>query len=372
MSSKQKLLVLTIGYGQGHCAAAAALEEEFKDRGWNVRVIDPCESDKSGVYSLTKWYYRLCVRRAPWLWGITYGQTDTSDWSSKVDWPGIRSVVRCLQDELISWKPDYVLCTYPLYGYMLDAIAGKGVYRVPYAMVVTDSIEISKPWLHTQAETIYVPDEYSRELINTRYKLKTERLIASGFPVRKAFLVPSVVAPPDEGHLRIVYGTYLGARESERQIKSMLRRYPYAHIHVLAGERFEYLSKCFSRLQYEGSVDVVKSSAHMSDLFSHAHVYIGKTGAATMFESYAKSVPFIANFALPGQEQGNLELLIQDGVGAWAGSTEQLGVLLDALLQDGARRWHLMKHNMQVLRKRVSGAEVIANDVIKLACQDER
>lgn len=372
MSSKRKLLVLTIGYGQGHCAAAAALEEEFRDRGWSVRVIDPCESDKSGVYALTKCYYRLCVRRAPWLWGITYGQTDTSDWSSKVDWPGIRSVVRYLQDVLVSWKPDYVLCTYPLYGYMLDAIAVKGGYRVPYAMVVTDSIEISKPWLHTNAKTIYVPDEYSRELIFTRYKLKTERIIASGFPVRKAFLAPSTIAPPDEHYLRIVYGAYLDARECERQIQLLLKRYPCAHILVLAGERFEYLNKCFRRCPYSGSVEVVKTSAHMPDLFSDAHIYIGKTGAATMFEAYAKAVPFVANFALPGQEQGNLELLIQDGAGAWAGSTEQLTVLLDALLQNGAKRWYLMKRNMQALRKRVSGAEVIANDVLMLACQDER
>lgn len=357
-------MILTIGYGQGHSAAAAALEEEFSGRGWETRLIDPCEADRSGIYELTKMYYRLCVRRAPWLWGITYAQTDTSDWSSKMYWPGLRTVVNSLQDWIVSWKPDFVLCTYPVYGYMLDYLRRERDCYVPYGMVVTDAIEISKPWLHTDACAVYVPDEYSLKMVATRYRLNTSRLVLAGFPVRKTFLSMSECSTvPNRENIHIVYGVYLSVRETVRQIRMLLEQYTKARITLLAGDRVQRLRRQLKSYVNAGTLEICATCDDMAALFSSAHLYIGKTGAATLFESYAKGVPFIANFALPGQEQGNLELLLNDDCGMQTDSACQLVAAVDSLLANGADRWTKMRHNMLQHRSRVRGAEVIAEDV---------
>ena len=363
MAPKKKLLLLTIGYGQGHRSAALALQEEFLARGWEVLLWDPCESDRTGIYRLTKYYYRLCVRRAPWLWGITYAQTNTADWRSKVTRPGLRSVVRVMLDKLVEWAPDVVLCTYPIYGYMLDYLRSRAGIVVPYGMVVTDAIEISKPWVHADADWLYVPDEYSRELLTTRYSLRECNVLSTGFPVRRSYLEPTAITPPTEAHLSILYGVYLSTVETVRQIKSLLARYPHAHICMICGNRAEKMRRKLVGYIEQGQVSVIDACSDMASLFAASHLYIGKTGAATMFEAYAKGVPFIANFALPGQEQGNLELMLRDGVGVHAATSEELLGAVTSLLDNGAARWMMMRQRMLRLRHRVGGAIHIADEV---------
>ena len=75
----KRLLVLSIGYGQGHHSAGAAIAEYYSSTGWEARMVDACSEACPFLFRLTQEFYRFCVRRAPWLWGVTYSLTDTAD-----------------------------------------------------------------------------------------------------------------------------------------------------------------------------------------------------------------------------------------------------------------------------------------------------
>ena len=360
MTNISKVLILTVAYGQGHKSAAFGLADEYLARGCKVMVADPCEADTSGLYTLTKAYYNLCVRRVPWLWSMAYSQTATADWRSIVTWPILRKGTQHLSDLLVSWRPDVVICTYPLYAYMMDYIHDSHISDVPYAVVVTDSLEISRPWLKSRTSFLFVPDEFSESLLQIRYGLAPV-VINSGFPVRKAFLKHVEKSIPSPTQLNIVYGAYLGIVTTVNQVSRILNRFPQANMVLLAGDRYEKLEKRLSHFVERGSLTVLRTSERMADLFATAHLYIGKTGAATMFEAYAAGVPFIANYALPGQEQGNLQLLLQDGAGYWAGSSDSLCNLIHKLLRNGAEQWKIVRSNMLARSYRVHGAAKIAD-----------
>lgn len=364
ISIMKKVLILTVGYGQGHRSAAEGIAQEFSLRGISARVEDPCEADTSGLYSLTKAYYKLCVRRAPWLWAMAYSQTDTADWSTKVSRFGIRTATEKVEELLVSWRPDIVVCTYPLFAYMVDYLCERRGSRVPCAVVVTDSLEISKPWLKSRAELLFVPDEYSREALLQRYGLDASSIYASGFPVRRQFLKTGDKSAPSRLGFKIVYGAYLSIRTTVQQIVRLTELFPYAEITLLAGDRYEELNKRLSCFQNSGKLVVLRFSERMDSLLNEAHLYIGKAGAATIFECYAAAVPVIVNYALPGQEQGNLELLLRDEVGIWAGDTNELCTAVSMMLRDGATGWKKMRNKMIALRKRVIGARVVV-DVIE-------
>ena len=70
-----------------------------------------------------------------------------------------------------------------------------------------------------------------------------------------------------------------------------------------------------------------------------------------MFECYAANVPAIVNFTLPGQEQGNLQLLLQDGAGCHAESTTHLVQVIRKLLVDNAAGWHALCVAMRQARR---------------------
>ena len=337
-SRAKRLLVLSIGYGQGHHSAGAAIAEYYSSVGWETRMVDACSDACPFLFRLTQEFYRFCVRRAPWLWGVTYSLTDTADWAELVRNPFFAPVVRRMSDILREYQPELIICTYPLFAYILDVLSP----AVPYVVMVTDAQEISRPWMLSRAGLVTVPDEVSYRMVSERYGLENGTVVPAGFPVLRAF-TPSVLrTAPDEACLRVLYGAYRRPGGVVADVEALLREFPQMRLTVLAGQHERRLLRVFAPYCRSGRLTVLRETADMPSLLPENHFYIGKAGAATMFECYAANVPAIVNFTLPGQEQGNLQLLLQDGAGCHVESTSHLVQVLRKLLVDGAAGWHAL------------------------------
>ena len=70
----------------------------------------------------------------------------------------------------------------------------------------------------------------------------------------------------------------------------------------------------------------------------------------------------VVNYALPGQEQGNLELLLSDGAGVYAESTQDLLSALHAMLMNDSAGWLRMHADMK-RAARAGAAPRIADEV---------
>ena len=359
----KKLLVLSVGYGQGHHSAAAALAEHYVSLGWDALVADVCEMASPGGFRLTQAFYQFCVRKAPWLWGITYALTDTADWNLLIRTPILQRVVRRLRSLLVEVKPDFVFCTYPLFAYMLDYLREKGIIDVPYAMVVTDALEISRPWMCSAAPLVIVPDEGSRRLVLDRYALPEARVVAAGFPVKAGFFLSAERRAPSEECLHVVYGAYRQNGGVVADISTLLQAFPQMRLTVIAGARASYLRRIFG---HGGNLDIIRETGRMPELMAQSHFYIGKAGAATMFECYTAGVPVLVNFLLPGQEEGNLRLLQADGAGIHVQSTPHLVQTLRELLQQDADGWRSLCDAMTKAGR--SGASGRISEVVKEKC----
>ncbi len=358
MSVRSKVLILSIGYGEGHHAAARALAEELERRDCSAKVCDPCAMAHPKIFEFTRMFYHLCVRKLPWLWGVTYAQTDTADWSLKAHSLILDDVTEQIAQLVNEWSPKVILCTYPLFAHMLDTLSDEGRVRVPYAVVVTDSIEISRPWMVTKAPLIFLPDEHSFRYVSERYALAPERLLVTGFPVRGAFAKARIGRKlPTPETLRIVYGAYAPLDRVRADLQALAASYPLAHITVIAGERRAVLSDCAGE-----RIKIIQRTDDMPSLFAESHIYIGKAGAATMFEAYSSELPVIVNYALPGQEQGNLALLLRDGAGVTASSTSELMSRLHILLKNNSAGWLRLVHAMRSAN-RIGGAVAIVDEL---------
>ena len=357
MSGSKRALILSVGYGAGHHAAARAVAEELESRNWQAFTLDPCLEAHPHLFELSRRFYQFCVRQVPWLWGVTYAQTGTADWSVKAHSFILSDVTDCIVEYVNRIRPHVIVCTYPLYAHMLDALTREKVLSIPYVVVVTDSLEISRPWMVTRSPYICLPDEYSLKLMSERYAISAERMKLTGFPVRRAFsrAAASGRSVPTSDTLRLIYGAYAPLARVRSDLTALSVHYPNAHMTVIAGERYKALTD-FNR---EG-LEVLSRTDNMAELFADSHFYIGKAGAATLFEAYAAELPVIVNYSLPGQEQGNLALLLMDGAGITAESTSELISKLNGLLKDGAIGWNRLRLAMSSAG-RVGGAGVIVD-----------
>jgi processive 1,2-diacylglycerol beta-glucosyltransferase len=91
-------------------------------------------------------------------------------------------------------------------------------------------------------------------------------------------------------------------------------------------------------------------------------VVISKAGGATVHECFAAGVPVVVNYIIPGQEEGNAELLERLGCGCRSPEPSETGALLAALIADG--RLEAMSIAMQHHR-RPDGALRIARDILE-------
>lgn len=346
MGRASKVLICSVGYGQGHHAAAAALAEEWESRGAAVRICDPCALARPRLFAVTRAFYGFCVRRAPWLWGVTYAQTDTANWRKAVDMPLLRAVKTKLAELLREEQPDVVVCTYPLYAFMLDALRAEGRFHGRYALVVTDALEISRPWMQSSAPLVVVPDACSAAKVRAQFGLSEMLVQPLGFPVRREFRPGALSGVPTSQNLRVVFGAYRSTRDVARSVRALLTAFPAAHLTLLSGARACRFSRLLHPECVAGQVEVLTTTERMASLFAESHLYIGKAGAATMFECYASRLPMLVNFALPGQEQGNAELLQHDGAGRFAETPAEIVLNVQHLLQDGAAEWQRMRAGM--------------------------
>lgn len=359
MKRARKALLLSVGYGGGHNSAAQALAEEMKRRGWRVKIADVCAEAKPRTFRLTQRFYHFCVRYLPWVWGAVYRQLDAADWASMIRLPGIAACTRRLKQRLKQDKPHLIVCTYPLFAYMLDALAREGELRVPYAVVVTDALEISRPWVQTGAALTCLPDEHSLELVQERYALPPERLAAPGFPVRADF-TPGEQRPlpgtRGEG-LHIVYSCHAPLQRIAAEVQALLREWPEMRLSLLGEERAPQLRALLPALPEH--VTIYGEKQDMAALLRTAHFYIGKAGAATMFEAYSAEVPVLVNHSLPGQEEGNLQLLLKDGAGKMADSPEMLLEILRDQLVRSAAGWQQMRRAMAAAHRSGGAARTV-------------
>jgi len=105
----------------------------------------------------------------------------------------------------------------------------------------------------------------------------------------------------------------------------------------------------------------------MAELMATHHVFVGKAGGATVQEAIAAQIPFIVSHVVPGQEEGNIALIEQTGIGALAdGAPDHVANILKGVLANQGELWHAWKKNLAALKK-PSASRVIARFLLDRA-----
>ena len=344
----KKILIFTAGFGEGHNTAARnirdALELVAPDE-VNVEVLDLFDACYGKLNAFFRKAYIAAINKTPRIWGKFYDVIDGTQFVES-NMTVLSKMKRALADLLRQLEPDAVVSTYPIYNYVIDQIYAEGETR-PFSQVtvVTDSITVNSVWYRCSSDYFILANEDTAAVLRAA-GTPEEKIRIFGFPVtyRFAEMKDERFGSADAGPKRVLYMINSGKKEAPSLVRRLARR-DDIELTVAVGRD--------SRLRAEIEA-AVKSSAHplrimgwttkMPELLTSHHLMITKAGGATIQEAIAARTPVIISQVVPGQEEGNARLIVENDCGRLAPDPD---AIIEAL--DGAFR-----HEHRLLRKWVA------------------
>ncbi len=351
----RSVLVCSAGFGDGHHSAArglcAALEELGAERDVAPEFVDLLARRHPRVNRVLTEGYRAVLTHAPRLWARVYHGFDTSRGVGVPE--AILGTLREAMAEILErTRPVAVVSTYPLYAYVLDDLARRGMaLPFPRITVVTDSTSINAVWLRATNDFYLVPDERTAAVLRDEHDVPAATIRTFGFPVNPRFaalraqnLRPDPADPGRGRRVLFMVNAHKGA--APELVARLLTEDPRLRLTVVAG-RDTRLHGALRRA-VAGAIDprtgratVMGWTREVPELLNSHHLVISKAGGATVQEAIAAGCPMLFSQVSPGQEEGNARLLLDADAGRLTPTSDDVA---EGVREAFAGRAALLRH----------------------------
>jgi len=363
-----RVLILTASYGEGHNAAARSLAAAFDRWGGDgtAQMLDPLATVSPRRDKIARAVYYRAINHLPRVWSAFYAWLDRS--RPLPDKLGLlQEEMRWLEQQMLAAAPSAVCSTYPIFAFMLDYLARARCLKIPSYNVVTDSISINSMWWLAPCDGWFLPNEESAQVLRDA-GCAAEKLRVMGFPVDPIFALSSArLSRPQlsEGERpKVLFIIHSGSRGAMETARLLLEQTDWTLTFAVGRDqslRRRITQRAAGRI---APVEVLGWTDRIPELLMTHHAVISKAGGATTQEAIAAHCPMVVNQVIPGQEEGNYELLRRHDIGGRAETPRAVLQLLQRGFADGGREWrgwHLRVQNLA----RPSAATDIAQFVLR-------
>jgi 1,2-diacylglycerol 3-beta-galactosyltransferase len=326
-----RILLAFSDTGGGHRAAATALREAIValEPAAEVTMVDPYAQSGRWPFDRLAAAYPRVVNGASWLWRAGFAATNHPRIAASIQtlaWPRLRSTFRAL---VADSHPDVIVSTHPLLSRPLALVSG----GVPLSVVVTDLASGHASWYERRAALLVVPTAEARAQALAR-GVDASRVVVHGIPVATPFALGSpdaaerVALEERLGWSRVRPTVLLlGGGDGVGPLALLAERLDAAQLPcdlAIVTGRNAGLADALRARSWRGTVHVYGFVSPLADLFRAAALVVSKAGPGTIAEACAAACPLVLWGAIPGQETGNVELVVTRGAGVWAPTPAQV------------------------------------------------
>ncbi len=409
----RRFLFLFSDTGGGHRAAAQAVKDEMErlyGAGAAVDMVDVFVELGRWPFRRFPDWYPTCVALSGIPWGVGFHLSDgvkLMQTMSKLVWPYARTPMCSL---LQHHPADVIASFHPIPNYALFLGLRQMGRQTPVGVVALDLVTTHAGWFVPGAEAYLVPT-YAAKARALRWGVPEERIRVRGMPIRHAFLsatnLPKAEArahlglPQDRDIVLIVGGGEgmgpMGqvvraiARPARRALStagpSSRRRSPPPlgarargatrwaadrttpvppYVVVITGKN-QALHQELTELGLPASVRIEGFVGDMEIWMRAADLLVTKAGPNSLAEAFVVGLPVVLYAALPGQEEGNVTHVVENGAGVFAPLPKQAARAVARLLDRPDERLAMAKRSRALGRPLAS--EQIARDLWEMAAQ---
>jgi len=334
----KKILILTAGFGEGHNSAARGIRDALTQISpdSSVECRDLFAEAFGRLNEIARRAYLVGINRAPRAWSAIYSWIDQRpDFRGGLRWfSGVRQrLVEIIERD----RPDVIVSVYPPYPHFLDELFGPANRSKPRRVVcVTDSITINSIWYRCSTDYFLLANEQTADVLATA-GIDRGLMRVFGFPVSPRFAaLAGQQIRPSGPPWRILQMINAG-QSSASDLTRWLARIPNTQLTVTVG-RDENVRRAVESIRDASAqkFTIIGWTTELPELLASHHVLISKAGGATVQEAIAVACPMIINKIVPGQEEGNAQLVTQTNSGAVALSNDEvIATLTHAFAEEG-------------------------------------
>lgn len=361
-----KILILTASMGDGHNTAARNVRDALVEESGGaaeVLVVDPYTRTNPLVNRLMQESYAIAINRYPRAWKVVFEMLGRKGVLEGMEKSMLQALKNAINGLIREFQPDLMVSTYPIFSFLVASLRRKEPELAPpLYTVITDSTRISPAWYRYPCEGCLVADEQTAKVLRND-GVPAEKITVLGFPIGLVFEKLAPVQAPSGGPWKVLFFPGGGSSRAIEVLRH-LAEIEHLSVTVVTGRR-QAMRDRLREAQLPRRGELLGWTDQMPDLLAGHHFFIGKAGGATVQEAVAAQIPLLVSHVVPGQEEGNIALIEQSGIGILAtGSTERpRDIILGALANDAAL-WRAWRGNLAAMKK-PSAARAIARFLLE-------
>ena len=363
-TQKKRILVIYETAGGGHYANAKAIEKAISLRypACTVILMHVSVVSKSQRVSYLYNSYNYMLKADPRM--VRYGFTLMNAINAeKVLFPLLPKASRNLEEFFLAVKPDLVVSVFSVFNYATWTIMQKlgWAHEIPFAIFVTDlTTNFLRSWVHPEADLmIAMLDETKQQLID--YGMPADRIkVLNGMPVSPTF----GLNPKSKEQARKDLGMALDrftvlitmggvANKNTIRFSKELAESGLPVQLIVACGRNAALKRKMDRLAAGARIPirVLGFTDQMPTLMDATDLAISKPGPGTIAELAYKEIPMLIDgiFTPMPQEKGNLDFVVEKGIGAAISRQVGVSTLVRHLMED-TEAYERMRENMRRIK----------------------
>jgi len=343
---KPHIVFLFSDTGGGHRSASEAIIEaldiEFPEE-FTYEMVDFFKEYSPPPLNLAGPVYPL-MSRMEYLWEFTFKASDNPDFMRvlfSAFWPYIRfGMYKMLKEH----PSDIYVSVHPLINIPFLHAMRRREITTPYMVVVTDLVSTHSAWFAKEADLISIPTEQARK--PALYAgINPKKIKVIGLPVADRFCKPpgdkkalqKKLGWPRDKTIILLVGGGDGMGPLGTVSKEINRAKLDASLVIITG-RNKKLRDELEAIDWNIPTYIYGFVTDMPDLMRAADILVTKAGPGTISEALIANLPIILYHRIPGQEEGNVSYVIDEGAGIWAPDIEDIINTLEDWLNNPEKR----------------------------------
>jgi 1,2-diacylglycerol 3-beta-galactosyltransferase len=336
----KKILLVYGSAGGGHKSTAYAIKESLEALYKNqvdVKTIDVLSKEYGPAITSTAPAIYKTLIKAPRSWELLYRITDTKAGNKVLD-KVVSVISQAKADKLLeTYQPDVIVSTYHFANSAILDYLNFAKLNIPFITVVTDIVTMMPTWFSKHADLTITPTEQAKEL-GLSLGLEEGKLKVIGQPISRKFNQEKLSRKAARKKLSLdqnlptlmvmAGGEGVGPLE---EIAELFEEFEHqVQLVLICGKNTKLKEKLEDR-RWKQKVAVYGFTDQIPELMMASDYHLAKAGPSAIFESFACGLPLLLYAFIPGQEEGNVSFVTDEGAGFWVPTGKDILV--------SVRRW---------------------------------
>src|SRR5579872_6803020 len=312
---------------------------------YRVEIVDAFEEYSRFPLREAMKLYGPAIRYNPRLYGQVFHLSNQAQSVSAVQTMATPLIHKGLLRLISDVKPDVIVSIHPLLNHITLRVLQELPFHIPFITVVTDLVSLHYSWFAPGADAYIVPTERARELYLER-ELDPERVHMLGMPIDPKFTLPTESKQELQRKLGLTPGTpvvlLVGGGDGAGGLRSSVQAISQARLPVqlliVTGRNtrlYAHLQRIRASLRVPARI--FGFVHNMPEMMRASDVIVTKAGPGTICEALACDLPIILSGFVPGQEEGNVTFVTENGAGVLARDPVEMVNALRRLIKPGSQ-----------------------------------